>query len=347
MTWRLWQARTLDLISGDISGVLEERTDTVNAATAVKIRTGRLDTLAGYLQPWGCLLTHDTPFGLDFVGCVTGVEGFGTAIGSITAESWRAYPHQVIYAHDDSWLGADAGDVITHLWGHCLEFEQSPIGVTVSGEQSGSTVGTPASGEGEDQPLVAAWHAATNVGDLITSLATEHNMRVTENSVMTDTGPETQIVIRKTPQARESGALFAADANLMMEGTPAYSGNAVATSVLSLGAGSGAGRSVGNAANPSQTLLRRVHLDQTAPPELTNAELSTRAARILDEMTAPFPLDEVTVIADHPNAPHGSYGPGDLATVTIATGTYKVFIHAMSFSASSPDTLKVTVRQPS
>lgn len=347
MTWRIWGARTLDLISGDVSGTLLERTDTLNSPTTVTIRTGRLDTLATHVAPFRAVLTHDSTYGVDFYGIITGVTGFGTANGEITAESWRGYPNHLIYAHDDQWLGADAGDVITHLWGHCLEFEQSPIGVTVSGDTSGTTVGTPAEGEGEDQPLVAAWHAATNVGELITSLATEHHMRVTEHPVMTPTGPEVQIRIRRTSLPRDSGAIFAVDANLMTNGSPQFHAASVATSVLSLGAGSGAARSVGNAANPDPNLLRRVHLDQTAPPELTNAELNTRARRVLNEMVHPFPLDEIRVFADHPYAPVGTYAVGEKATVTVATGEYDVFIHAINYRSDNPDMLTLTVRQPS
>jgi predicted alpha/beta hydrolase len=111
---------------------------------------------------------------------------------------------------------------------------------------------------------------------------------------------------------------FAEGENIVQASAVTRDGTKYANNVVGLGAGSGSAQIRVTAANPNTGRLRRtyVYTDQTVP---TNARMTVKAQKIL---TAMQNIDTVTsiVVMNHPNAPWGSFGPGDDIPVMIASG---------------------------
>jgi hypothetical protein len=117
---------------------------------------------------------------------------------------------------------------------------------------------------------------------------------------------------------RLTGLRFCEGENIVQAATTTRDGSKYANDIIGLGAGSGSAQVRAQAANANTGRLRRsyVYTDQTAN---TVARVSVKAAKILAAMQN---IDTVTqiVIKNHPNAPWGSFGPGDDIPVMLAQG---------------------------
>lgn len=115
------------------------------------------------------------------------------------------------------------------------------------------------------------------------------------------------------------GALrFTEGENIVQAVTVTRDGAVYANNVVALGAGSGSAAVTTNVANANTGRLRRsyIYTDQTI---YTVQRLAARAQKVL---TAMQNIDAVTqaVVINHPNAPFGSFGPGDDIPVQLTLG---------------------------
>ena len=111
---------------------------------------------------------------------------------------------------------------------------------------------------------------------------------------------------------------FVEGENIIQAVTVTRDGSKYANDVIGLGAGSGSSQVHTQAANTNTGRLRRqyVYTDQTAN---TVPRIAARAHKVLTSM---MNIDTVTqaVVINHPNAPWGSFGPGDDVLITLTAG---------------------------
>jgi hypothetical protein len=171
-------------------------------------------------------------------------------------------------------------------------------------------------------PFELHWWNSTDIGSEIGSIRDEAIFDWREVHTWGDASRNTvhhQMVFGVPRIGRRlTGLRFAEGENIVEPVTMARDGTKYANNVVGLGAGTGSAQLRVTAADASTGRLRRtfVYTDQTA---YTNARISAKAAKVL---TAMKNIDSVTsvVVKNHPNAPFGSFGPGDDIPVMIASG---------------------------
>jgi hypothetical protein len=171
-------------------------------------------------------------------------------------------------------------------------------------------------------PWTLAWYNSTDCGSEIGSIQQEAIFDWKERHYWPDTtkGTVRHQLLFGVPRlgGRLTGLRFCEGENIVQAATTTRDGSKYANDVIGLGAGSGSAQVRAQAANANTGRLRRsyVYTDQTAN---TVARVSVKAAKILAAMQN---IDTVTqiVIKNHPNAPWGSFGPGDDIPVMLAQG---------------------------
>ena len=171
-------------------------------------------------------------------------------------------------------------------------------------------------------PFELHWYNSTDIGSEMGSIRDEAIFDWRE--VHTWSGSSRQAVkhqlIFGVPRlgTRLTGLRFCEGENIVSGTTVTRDGTKYANNVIGLGAGSGASQIRVTASNLNTGRLRRsyVYTDQTAN---TNTRMSAKALKIL---TAMQNIDTVTqiVVKNHPNAPFGSFAPGDDIPVQLTQG---------------------------
>lgn len=176
-------------------------------------------------------------------------------------------------------------------------------------------------------PFALYWYNSTDCGQEITSIRQEAVFDFRE--LHTWNGDRTGVVhqlVFGVPRlgGRLTGLRFAEGENIVTAASVTRDGTAYASEVIGLGAGTGSAEVRATASNASTGRLRRtsVYTDQTV---LTVARMAMKAQR---QLTAMQNIDTVTSITvkNHPNAPFGSFAPGDDIPVTLCTGWRNVTI---------------------
>jgi hypothetical protein len=171
-------------------------------------------------------------------------------------------------------------------------------------------------------PFELHWYNSTDIGGEISSIRDEAIFDWREMHTWGDAARKTvrhQLVFG-VPRigGRLQNLRFAEGENIVEAVTMARDGTRFANNVIGLGAGTGSAQIRVTAADASTGRLRRtyVYTDQTA---YTNARMSAKASKVLTSMKN---IDSVTsvVVKNHPNAPFGSFGPGDDIAVMIGSG---------------------------
>ena len=172
-------------------------------------------------------------------------------------------------------------------------------------------------------PFQLFWYNSTDIGSEITSIQQEAIFDFREQHTWGD--PATRNTVRHrlvfgVPRlgTRLTGLRFAEGENIVSSVQVTRDGTRYASNVVGLGAGSGAAQVRVTAASANTGRLRRtfVFTDQTAN---TVARMSSKATKVLTSMQN---IDSVTqiVVKNHPNAPFGSFSPGDDIPVMLASG---------------------------
>jgi len=171
-------------------------------------------------------------------------------------------------------------------------------------------------------PWQMLWYNSTDCGSEITSIQAEAIFDWREHHYWPD---KTKGTIRHqllfgVPRVggRLTGLRFAEGENIVQAATVTRDGSKYANDVIGLGAGQGSAQIRTQAVNTGTGRLRRsfVYTDQTI---YTTARLAVKATKVLNAMQN---IDAVTqiVVKNHPNAPWGSFSPGDDIPVKLASG---------------------------
>lgn len=171
-------------------------------------------------------------------------------------------------------------------------------------------------------PWQMLWYNSTDCGQEVTSIQQEAIFDWRERHYWPDASKSTirHQMLFGVPRlgGRLTGLRFAEGENIVQAATVVRDGSKYANDVIGLGAGSGSAQIRTTAANTNTGRLRRsyIYTDQTI---YTTARLATKATKVL---TAMQNIDTVTsiVIRNHPNAPWGSFSPGDDIPVMLASG---------------------------
>jgi hypothetical protein len=171
-------------------------------------------------------------------------------------------------------------------------------------------------------PWTMSWTNSTDIGQEVDSIRAEAIFDYREQHGWID-GTKKAVghqMIFGVPRLgrRLVNLRFCEGENIVEAGQITRDGAKYANDVIGLGAGQGTSQIRTTAANLNTGRLRRsyVYADQTCD---TVARIASKANRILAAMSN---IDTVTLITvkNHPNAPWGSFGPGDDIPVMLASG---------------------------
>jgi len=172
-------------------------------------------------------------------------------------------------------------------------------------------------------PFQLFWYNSTDIGSEITSIQQEAIFDFREWHFWGDQATRNTVrhqLLFGVPRLgnRLTGLRFAEGENIIVAVQVTRDGTRYASNVVGLGAGSGAAQIRVTAASANTGRLRRtfVFTDQTAN---TVARMSSKATKVLTSMQN---IDSVTqiIVKNHPNAPFGSFSPGDDIPVMLASG---------------------------
>jgi hypothetical protein len=171
-------------------------------------------------------------------------------------------------------------------------------------------------------PFELHWYNSTDIGSEMGAIRDEAIFDWREVHAWTDatrSAVSHQLVFGVPRIGRRKMTLRFAEGENIVSGTQVTrDGTRYANNIVGLGAGSGSAQIHVNASDLNTGRLRRtyVYTDQTAN---TNTRMSARASKILAAMKN---IDTVTSITvkNHPNAPFGSFAPGDDIAVILTGG---------------------------
>lgn len=177
-------------------------------------------------------------------------------------------------------------------------------------------------------PWQLLWYNSTDCGSEVTSIQQEAIFDWRERHYWAD---KTKGTIRHqmlfgVPRlgVRHANLRFCEGENIIQAATVTRDGSRYANDIIALGAGSGTAQLRTTAANLNTGRLRRqaIYTDQTI---YTRARLAVKATKVLAAMQN---IDSVTsiVVKNHPNAPWGSFAPGDDIPVMLTQGWRRVTI---------------------
>jgi hypothetical protein len=189
-------------------------------------------------------------------------------------------------------------------------------------------------------PWQMLWYNSTDCGSEISSIAQEALMDWRERHYWAD---RTKGTIRHqlnfgVPRlgGRLTGLRFAEGENIIQAASVSRDGSKYANDIIGLGAGQGSAQIRTQAVNTNTGRLRRsaVYSDQTI---YTTARLAVKATKVLKAMENIDTVSQI-VVKNHPNAPFGSFSPGDDIPVMLASGWRNTVIWSRIISMTQDPT---------
>jgi hypothetical protein len=172
-------------------------------------------------------------------------------------------------------------------------------------------------------PFQLFWYNSTDIGAEITSIQQEAVFDFRERHFWSDPASRNAVrhqLVFGVPRlgTRLTGLRFAEGENIVQSVQLTRDGTRYASNVIGLGAGSGAAQIRVTTSSASTGRLRRTFIftDQTAN---TVARVSAKATKVLNSMSNIDTVSQI-VVKNHPNAPFGSFSPGDDIPVMMASG---------------------------
>jgi len=171
-------------------------------------------------------------------------------------------------------------------------------------------------------PIQLFWYNSTDLGGEITSIQSEAIFDIRERHFWADPTRATvrhQLLFGVPRQGtRLTGLRFAEGENIIQPVQVTRDGTKYASTIVGLGAGSGAAAVRVTTSTANTGRLRRVFVftDQTAN---TVARVASKATKALSSMQNIDTVSQI-VVKNHPNAPFGSFMPGDDIPVIMAQG---------------------------
>lgn len=296
---------------------------------ALKIPAPDLTTETGrpLFERWRTAIYAEDPNGKIWVGGLVADFDINDPEISLDVAGFTAYPADQHYDGEArAFVGEEALDVYRYMWEWLQSQPGGNLGLVVADTVSGVTVGT----EAEDVdfqtsagtnvsftagPYQINWWTTDDIGAKFDDLAKQTPFDWLEEHEWSGTS-ETPVHRLELgyPKigTRQEDLRFMLGENVYKIPSEQHAGEDIVTSVIVLGAGEGVERVVGRAAITPQGSLRR---SRTIDDKkiTSNTEADARALAELEAYRDVLDSPEITelVIADHPNAPLGSYDVGD------------------------------------
>jgi hypothetical protein len=309
------------------------------------------------LRPWLNAVYAEADGQIRFGGILADISDEGPKL-VLDVVGFTAYANDQPYDGEWSKVNIDPLDAAREIWAHLQSKPQGNIGLKVDGLKSPVRIGTETkettstftSGSGSSTsvngntgevtvrpgtqtsgskttitpiPYDLVWWKTNNLGNEFNKLAKEtpFDYRV-EHTWVGDTINHALKFGYPTLSAVRNDLRFVAGENVFAVPKLEYDGDEYASEVMVLGTGEGRKmiRSVSKAPAPGR--LRRI-LAVSDPGANNAATAKSRADRELKLRTGDVDVTEILVI-DHPHAPLGSYGVGDVIQVGTTEGWSQV-----------------------
>ena len=282
---------------------------------------------------------------------------------SLRAEGFASYPAGMPYEGDTSFIDTDPLVIVRHIWDHLQGFEGGNIPVVLDGTTSPVRLGTEEdevefeTGEGETVQFEAGpyrlnFWSTHDLGREIDALAEETPFDYRESHEWVGDTIRHRIELGyPSLGAVRTDLRFVHGENVTVPLRMDFDGDTFATEVVVLGAGEG--RKMLRQAARVNTLDR---LRRVAVVEAKDARSDFRARAIAEaELSRRIGDAEIQTVQvlDHPNAPHGSFRPGDVIRVQNRYGGWGgeayIYVRILEVSYNPEDgdiaTLTVTRRE--
>jgi hypothetical protein len=252
---------------------------------------------------------------------------------NFAAEGVAAVPHYHYYDGRFSAIGIDPFSVVRTLWNYVQSQPQSDLGVFVSQNTSGQTIGEAAWDElifdpatstystdhHEAKPYELNWWDAKNVGEEIDTLSGQVPFDYIErhkwNTTKTDVEHYIDLAYPRIGKA-QTGLLFNEENILELVPVQEPDDN-YASAVLVIGVGDGEHSIRAYRAEPVGNRIRRQIVITDKSIDSQQRADARAAAELAAHRSLYFQISEIVVDAYHHNAPIGSYGVGDDVQVQV------------------------------
>ncbi|MCQ9367946.1 hypothetical protein NQ036_06770 [Brevibacterium sp. 91QC2O2] len=315
-------------------------------------------TSAPIFLPWSTAIYAEAPAGqIRGGGILTSDPAAGDGRQDLTIEATghTGYLDGMPYTAVKSVTRGDPLATSWHMWEHTQARKGFNLGVTRTGTTKSrdvflaapDTVGTGSAQQVD--PYVLAWYLGQDLGKEFEDMATLGGYEWT----MTHAWSGEKILHRLVygyPRLgkRRTDLRFVVGENVIEEPGITHTGDDYASHVLTLGAGEGTAmmRDEQAQAKPSRLGRYAIISDKTLT---TPAQVKARGAAELKARTGAPDITDLTII-EHPNAPIGTYDPGDDIQITTARqgwyGTQTLWVKILTI-VHHPDTglTNLTVRR--
>lgn len=240
---------------------------------------------------------------------------------SLECTGYGGYPQGIPYGAEYAGVDVDPADVFRHVWEHLQAQPDGDLGVLVDATTTPVRVGQPArdveftTGAGEQVafesgPYKLSWWEAPDCGDALARLAADTPFDwVEEHAFDGDSLVHRVRVGYPRLGRRRTDLRFVLGENLTVDPEVTRDGDEYANEVLCLGAGQGRDMVRATVARRDGRARRvRAVVDKTAKSATSARAAATRELAVSSVLTGV--VTDVTVW-DHPNAPVGSWSPGD------------------------------------
>ncbi|MGH3499968.1 MAG: hypothetical protein ACRDQA_03550 [Nocardioidaceae bacterium] len=275
------------------------------------------------LREWGAFLFGEEH---DQIAC-----GYILIHSELTGQKWEiegqafaSYPNGYPFGGTISERDVDPLDVVRELWGWLQSQPDSDLGLELAGTKSTVRLGTGVDDQGNPEPYTLDWWNASDIGDEINQLAGDTPFDFREVHLWQDFEGSPKETVRHVLQlgfprvgSRKRDLRFVEGENVADVVAVTRSGEDYANDVLVLGAGEGRRMARGESGQRDGN-LRRV---KTVTDKSIHVSKRAHAyARELLAAALPMPQVASCVVVDHPNAPFGSFAPGDDVLVHARVG---------------------------
>lgn len=281
------------------------------------------------LTAWGTALYAEKDRQIRGGGILTEPEVDGPVL-SLSAVGFSDYARNMPYTGTYSKIQVDPLDVVRHIWSHLQGQDHGDLGLVVAGTKSKVRIGTEekevefTTGAGEEVsfesgPYKLSWWSTDDLAKEIDDLAeaTPFEYRVRHYWEGDEIRHELELGYPSLGR-RLTEPRFAVGENIVVEPRVSFGTDDYADEVLVLGAGEGRSMIRGSWAQRTGRLRRVAVID--AKDLRKKAEATRLAEREVRLRTGEPEIAESITVWDHPNAPIGTYDPGDEILVHTGEG---------------------------
>ncbi len=242
---------------------------------------------------------------------------WGEGVANVEFAGFTTYPHGIPFLgtiiarpkltpRDPERPPIDAYDVVRTIWRHVQAHEGGDLGIEVVTDKPKSGV---LLGKFSDEPYELVWWELPDCGAEFDLLAEETPFDYAEEHYWSGNEIKHRLVVEKRIGRRRGDLRFMQGENLTDVLTPEYAGDEYANEIFAVGKGEGRSMLHQRVPTPPGKRLRRVRTftDKTIGSKARLIRLARREQNVATQSLS-IPMISVR---DHPNAPVGSWRPGD------------------------------------